>query len=86
MRTDFVWETMDCPLCGAPMVRRCARCNNDIFAPITDRCRFCGLPPPWAAERQADSDHFSIQRWRDEEGVNAPAIPLYKNPRQRGSG
>jgi O-acetyl-ADP-ribose deacetylase (regulator of RNase III) len=49
-----------------------------------DRCRFCGLPPPWALERRADSDGSNIQPWRAGEHVNAPATALYRNPMEGG--
>jgi O-acetyl-ADP-ribose deacetylase (regulator of RNase III) len=84
MHVKFCFETKNCPLCGAPLIRSCARCGNAIFAPIPNRCRFCGMPPPWAVERRSDSDRGGVQRWREENGVNAPAIPLYRNPKHGG--
>lgn len=63
----FVFETQSCPKCGAPLVSRCARCKEDIFAPVVDLCRVCGLPQPWAAERRAGTDRASIRLWRPPE-------------------
>jgi O-acetyl-ADP-ribose deacetylase (regulator of RNase III) len=60
----FVFETQNCPRCGAPLVDHCARCEEDIFAPVVDLCRVCGLPQPWAAERRAGTDRVSIRLWR----------------------
>jgi O-acetyl-ADP-ribose deacetylase (regulator of RNase III) len=79
MHVTFTFETANCPLCGAPFARRCARCENEFFAPVVDRCRFCGLPPPWAAERRADVERADAQEWRERDGVNDPAKPLYRN-------
>jgi O-acetyl-ADP-ribose deacetylase (regulator of RNase III) len=63
---NFVFETQNCPKCGAPLVAKCARCEEDIFAPVVDLCRTCGLPQPWAAERRAGTDRASIRLWRPE--------------------
>ena len=52
----FVFETNNCPKCGAPLLRKCARCHRKILAPVVDLCRACGLPQPWAAERRAGTD------------------------------
>jgi O-acetyl-ADP-ribose deacetylase (regulator of RNase III) len=79
MHVTFTFETANCPICGAPFARRCARCKNEFFAPVVDRCRFCGLPPPWAAERKADVERATVQEWREVEGVHDPARLLYKN-------
>lgn len=64
---SFVFETQSCPHCGAPLVGECARCEEDIFAPVMDLCRVCGLPQPWAAERRAGADLASKRHWRPEE-------------------
>jgi O-acetyl-ADP-ribose deacetylase (regulator of RNase III) len=61
---SFVFETQNCPRCGAPLVGKCARCEEDIFAPAMDLCRKCGLPQPWAAERRAGTDRASKRLWR----------------------
>jgi O-acetyl-ADP-ribose deacetylase (regulator of RNase III)/predicted RNA-binding Zn-ribbon protein involved in translation (DUF1610 family) len=79
MHVAFAFETATCPLCGAPLTRRCARCENEFYAPVVDRCQFCGLPPPWAAERRADVERADAQEWRERKGVNDPARPLYRN-------
>jgi O-acetyl-ADP-ribose deacetylase (regulator of RNase III) len=63
----FVFETESCPHCGAPLVRECARCEEDIFAPVMDLCRVCGLPQPWATERRAGTDRAIKRLWRPEE-------------------
>jgi hypothetical protein len=64
---EFVFETHSCPHCGAPLVRECARCEEDIFAPVKDLCRVCGLPQPWAAERRAGADRAIKRYWRPDD-------------------
>jgi O-acetyl-ADP-ribose deacetylase (regulator of RNase III)/predicted RNA-binding Zn-ribbon protein involved in translation (DUF1610 family) len=61
---EFVFETHSCPHCGAPLVRECARCEEDVFAPVEDLCRVCGLPQPWASERRAGADRAIKRYWR----------------------
>ena len=86
MHTAFTFETTNCPECGARMARRCARCKHEILAPVVDRCRFCGLPQAWAAERRAGADRASIRLWRpepddvreSERRVHDPALLLYR--------
>jgi O-acetyl-ADP-ribose deacetylase len=89
----FKFETKNCTNCGAPLVGKCARCKEDILAPVVDLCRRCGLPQPWAAERRAGADRASIRLWRPEKKkeqkerrekggeslVNDPALPLYSS-------
>jgi O-acetyl-ADP-ribose deacetylase (regulator of RNase III) len=93
----FKFETKNCTKCGAPLVGKCARCKQDILAPVVDLCRSCGLPQPWAAERRAGTDRASIRLWRPEkkrkrkakakEGVesrvNDPARRLYRSQRKK---
>jgi O-acetyl-ADP-ribose deacetylase (regulator of RNase III) len=90
---NFVFETRHCPKCGAALARQCARCEEDILAPVVDLCRSCGLPQPWAAERRAGTDRASIRLWRPETKaerkkrektnakslVNDPARLLYRS-------
>jgi O-acetyl-ADP-ribose deacetylase (regulator of RNase III) len=89
----FKFETKNCTKCGAPLVGKCARCKQDILAPVVDLCRSCGLPQPWAAERRAGADRASIRLWRPEKKrkrkdgqkkevesrVNDPARRLYRS-------
>jgi O-acetyl-ADP-ribose deacetylase (regulator of RNase III)/predicted RNA-binding Zn-ribbon protein involved in translation (DUF1610 family) len=85
LHVAFNFETTNCPQCGSRLVRDCARCHQQIFAPIVDRCQSCGLPQPWATERRAGADRASIRLWRpDQDGVSHegrrahdPAVPLY---------
>jgi O-acetyl-ADP-ribose deacetylase (regulator of RNase III)/predicted RNA-binding Zn-ribbon protein involved in translation (DUF1610 family) len=82
VHTVFTFETSNCPKCGAPLVRHCTRCRREILAPAADRCQFCGLPQPWAAERRAGIERSAIRRWRpNEDGVNDPADLLFENKR-----
>jgi len=81
---DFDFETINCPKCGAQLVRSCARCEKPILAPASERCQFCGLPHPWAAERRAGAERPKVRLWRPgEPGANAPALELC--PGARGS-
>ncbi len=83
----YTFETTNCPECGARLARRCARCKHEIFAPVVDRCTFCGLSQPWAAERRAGAERASLRLWRPDVEVeeeagstrraNDPARPLY---------
>jgi O-acetyl-ADP-ribose deacetylase (regulator of RNase III) len=87
----FKFETKNCTKCGVPLVRQCARCKQDILAPVVDLCRSCGLPQPWAAERRAGTDRASIRLWHPEKKkkgkrekeiesrVNDPARRLYRS-------
>ena len=79
VRVTFAFETDNCPKCGAPLVKSCARCERAIYGPVVDRCRFCGLPPPWAVERRPSANRAAVQRWRREPGVRDPARLLYSN-------
>jgi O-acetyl-ADP-ribose deacetylase (regulator of RNase III) len=93
----FKFETKNCINCGAPLVGKCARCKEDILAPVVDLCRRCGLPQPWAAERRAGADRASIRLWRPEKKkkqkarrekggaslVNDPASPLYSSKKRK---
>jgi O-acetyl-ADP-ribose deacetylase (regulator of RNase III)/predicted RNA-binding Zn-ribbon protein involved in translation (DUF1610 family) len=91
LHVAYTFETTNCPRCGARLIRRCARCGNEIFAPVADRCTFCGLPQPWAAERRAGAERTSLRLWRpgDVEEVgslrhaNDPARLLYAT-KERG--
>ncbi len=79
----FTFETTNCPRCGSRLTRRCARCDNQIYAPVVERCQFCGLPQPWASERRGGLERASIQYWRSgdevpqDQSANVPALPLY---------
>ncbi len=81
------FETTHCPNDGAKLVRQCARCERAIVAPVVDRCQFCGVPQPWAAERRAGAERASLRLWRPEpEGlaeserrVHDPALLLYRS-------
>jgi hypothetical protein len=93
----FKFETKNCTKCGAPLVGNCARCKEDILAPVVDLCRRCGLPQPWAAERRAGADRASIRLWRPEKKkkqqarrekggesrVNDPARRLYSSKKRK---
>ena len=89
LHVAFTFETTNCPECGSRLARRCARCRHEIFAPVVDRCRFCGLPQPWATERRSGAERAELRIWRppeegDPEGqaqrANDPALPLYRSP------
>jgi O-acetyl-ADP-ribose deacetylase (regulator of RNase III)/predicted RNA-binding Zn-ribbon protein involved in translation (DUF1610 family) len=90
VRVSFVFEASNCPKCGVRLVRRCARCKEEILAPVADRCQSCGLPQPWAFERREAAERTSIRLWRPEPNVpeakrkvNDPARELY-TARDRG--
>jgi O-acetyl-ADP-ribose deacetylase (regulator of RNase III) len=82
----YKFETTNCPNCGAQLARECARCDREIFAPVVDRCQFCGLPQPWAAERREGAERASIRLWRQkrdkksksERRAHDPALRLYR--------
>jgi O-acetyl-ADP-ribose deacetylase (regulator of RNase III)/ribosomal protein L37E len=92
VHVSFTFETMNCPFCGAGLARTCGRCGHEIFAPVEDRCQFCGLPQPWATERRAGAERADLRAWSRkawEEGelkgnANDPALLLYES-RGRGS-
>jgi O-acetyl-ADP-ribose deacetylase (regulator of RNase III) len=79
------FETRNCPRDGARLVSSCARCERPVFAPVVDRCQFCGVPQPWATERRAGAERASLRLWHpepdsvpdDERRVHDPAEPLY---------
>lgn len=79
------FETNNCPQDGAKLVSKCARCERPVFAPVVDRCQFCGVPQPWAKERRAGVERSSLRLWRPEPDsvpeierqVHDPAEPLY---------
>lgn len=81
------FETRNCPQDGARLVSKCARCSRPVFAPVVDRCQFCGVPQPWAEERRAGVERASLRLWRpedesipeDERRVHDPAEPLYSS-------
>lgn len=82
MRTEFVFETASCPKCGARLAPECPRCEEPIYAPVADRCEFCGLLQPWASERRLGVERRNTRRWRPgEKGANDPAEPLYEGNR-----
>jgi len=79
MRVATIFETTNCPKCGTEMVKACARCKSSIFAPIVDRCQFCGRPQPWAAERRVAAERSNVRKWRPGvKGVHDAARGLYK--------
>ncbi|HEU0249291.1 MAG TPA: macro domain-containing protein [Solirubrobacteraceae bacterium] len=84
LRVAHRFETSSCPRCGSPLTKACARCGREIYAPVADRCQFCGIPQPWAEERRAAAERSSVQRWRKGADVNEPAKMLYANPAGRG--
>jgi O-acetyl-ADP-ribose deacetylase (regulator of RNase III) len=95
VEAKFVFETKNCPKCGAPLLRKCARCKHKIFAPVVDLCRNCGLPQPWAVERRAGADRASIRLWRPKKGkkkkgteerANDPARLLYRSVKKKKKG
>jgi O-acetyl-ADP-ribose deacetylase (regulator of RNase III) len=81
--TNF--ETTNCPRDGARLISRCARCSRPVFAPVADRCQFCGVPQPWAQERRVGAERASLRYWRpepdsvpeSERRVHDPAERLY---------
>lgn len=91
LHVDYKFETINCPNCGAQLDRKCVRCGREFFAPVVDRCQFCGLPQPWAAERREGAERASIRLWRPKGGKKSkskrrahdPALLLY---RLKGSG
>lgn len=83
----FTFETNNCPVCGAGLARKCGRCGHEIFAPVVDRCQFCGLPQPWATERRAGAERPDLRAWSPEAResdefkghANDPALPLFSS-------
>jgi len=56
-----------------------------MFAPVADRCQFCGLPQPWAADRRAAAERSSTLLWNpDDPEVHDPAKRLYSVPGRGG--
>jgi O-acetyl-ADP-ribose deacetylase (regulator of RNase III) len=83
-RVIATFETTNCPECGAQLARECARCKKATYAPVVDRCQFCGLPQPWAAERRAAAERANVRKWREgEEGAHDPALELFDTGRKR---
>jgi len=86
VHASFTFETTNCPICGAGLTRRCGRCGHEIFAPVVERCQFCGLPQPWAIERRAGAERADLRAWSREAKesgeskghANDPALPLYE--------
>ncbi|HWO84714.1 MAG TPA: macro domain-containing protein [Solirubrobacterales bacterium] len=73
------FETSNCPKCGAQLVRECARCKHEIFAPVVDRCQSCGLPQPWAAERRAAAERAGLRKWHpDDKETRDEATKLFE--------
>jgi len=78
-RMISTFEADNCPKCGAGLVRECGRCKHEIYEPVIDRCRFCGLPQPWAAARRAAAERAGMRKWRtDEDGVTEAGRMLYE--------
>jgi O-acetyl-ADP-ribose deacetylase (regulator of RNase III) len=77
LHVRFEFETDNCPKCGARLARYCTRCDNPIYAPIAERCQFCGLPHPWAEERRVAMQRAPVRRWRPEKDVSDPATRIY---------
>lgn len=77
LHVGHTFETTNCPTCGARLMERCARCKGDIFAPVADRCQFCGVPHPWAAERRSGTEQPKIRQWLPGEGVSDSAKFIY---------
>lgn len=78
LHTEYTFESTNCPKCGVPLDRECARCEGEILAPVADLCRSCGIPQPWAAERRASAERASVRHWHpDSEEGNDPAEFLY---------
>jgi O-acetyl-ADP-ribose deacetylase (regulator of RNase III) len=88
------FETSNCPRDGARLVNSCARCERPVFAPVVDRCQFCGVPQPWAQERRAGAERASLRLWRpepdstpeSERRVHDPAEPLYREELEAADG
>jgi O-acetyl-ADP-ribose deacetylase (regulator of RNase III)/predicted RNA-binding Zn-ribbon protein involved in translation (DUF1610 family) len=79
MQVATVFETTNCPKCGTRMVKGCARCRSEIFAPVVDRCQFCGRPQPWAAERRVAAERSNVRKWRPgSPGVHDAARLLFE--------
>jgi O-acetyl-ADP-ribose deacetylase (regulator of RNase III) len=80
------FETSHCPRDGAKLVWQCARCEYPVFAPVADRCQFCGVPQPWAAERRAGAERATLRLWRPDDAtveeskreVHDPAVRLFQ--------
>lgn len=78
LHTEYTFEAANCPKCGVPLDRKCARCKSDILAPLADLCWSCGIPQPWAAERRASAERASVRHWDpDSKEGNDPAEFLY---------
>lgn len=88
------FETSHCPNDGATLVERCTGCKEPVFAPVVDRCEFCGVPQPWAEERRAGTERASLRLWRpndsdlppEEESAHAPALRIYRSATVDGDG
>ncbi len=82
LSAEHEYESSNCPICGALLIRNCTRCGKPILAPVGQRCTSCGLPHPWAAERRSGLAQQPVRKWREgEEGVNDPATPIYRAER-----
>jgi O-acetyl-ADP-ribose deacetylase (regulator of RNase III) len=78
LHSVFDYESDNCPKCGAPLARTCVRCKEKHLAPVSDLCRNCGLPQPWALERRAGAERASVRHWHpDVKESNDPAEFLY---------
>lgn len=75
VRVRFVFETETCPDCGSRLLDKCGRCKAKVLAPISGRCRACGLPQPWSVERRLSASRTRPQRWDNE--ARDPARPIY---------
>jgi O-acetyl-ADP-ribose deacetylase (regulator of RNase III) len=78
LHTEYTFEADNCPKCGVPLEKKCARCKNAILSPVADLCWSCGIPQPWAAERRASAERASVRHWHpDSKEGNDPAEFLY---------
>lgn len=81
VRTDFHFESRNCPHCGSLLVRACIRCQGPILLSgrdgqdPDDRCRECGLPFPWSTERrEREGRRPADEPLRDEPGYSRALV------------
>jgi len=78
VRVKFAFETETCPTCGSRLVGECGRCEQRVLAPVSDRCRFCGLPQPWSPERRSTARRTRSRPWRFD--ARDPAVLVHAAP------